>query len=400
MARHRTPAVGLHPCEADLTAFAVGRLSGLRVALIEQHVNLCERCSAIVAGSPSDEFVDRLRQADGGEPADSQTHWRHTSAFSKNGGRIDASLRLLPSELQQHSRYEFLRLLAEGGMGAVYLARHRLTGSLLAIKTIRPQLGANSAAIGRFLREAAIAGKLNHPNIARVWDAETLGETAILVMDYVPGKTLAQIVSIRGPLPADEACHYIRQIALGLQHAKDQAIVHRDIKPQNVIISRPDGVVRILDFGLGRLIDEERTRFRLTKDDQVLGTPDYMSPEQAREAKSADIRSDIYGLGCTFYFLLTGEPPFGGSSAIEVLVRHETEAPRSVRTLRRDVLGEVSDLVERMLAKDPDQRPQSPKEIACHLSDYIRADPQVSDRRGALVGRVFNRTFGRQLIHC
>lgn len=357
-----------HPCEADLAAFAVGRLSGLRVALIEQHVIQCDRCAAVVAQSPGDEFVDRLRRAERAQPAAEQTLSWHKPRSIDDAGRIDGNLNSLPIELQQHPRYEFLRLLAQGGMGAVYLARHRVTGSLLAIKAIKPELAANRDAMSRFLREASIAGQLEHPNVARVWDAEQLEDTAILAMDYVPGKTLAQIVSARGPLPVDEACHYIRQIALGLQYASEQGVVHRDIKPQNVMVSSPDGSVRILDFGLGRLVDERRTHFRLTKDDQVLGTPDYMAPEQARDAKTADVRSDIYSLGCTFYSLLIGEPPFGGSSAIEVLTRHDHERPAPVHSLRRDVPRELSDLVERMLAKNPDGRPQQPKEIVQLLS--------------------------------
>lgn len=356
-----------HPCEADLAAFAVGRLSGLRVALIEQHVLECDRCAAVVAQSPGDDFVDRLRCAERGQPADEQTLTWHKPR-STDDGQIDGNLSSLPVELLQHPRYEFLRPLAQGGMGAVYLARHRVTGRLLAIKAIKPELAANRDAMSRFFREARIAGKLEHPNVARVWDAEQLEDTAILAMDYVPGKTLAQIVSARGPLPVDEACHYIRQIALGLQHASESGVVHRDIKPQNVMVSSPDGSVRILDFGLGRLVDERRTHFRLTKDDQVLGTPAYMAPEQARDAKSADVRSDVYSLGCTFYSLLIGEPPFGGSSAIEVLTRHDHERPTPVHSLRHDVPGELSDLVERMLAKNPDGRPQQPKEIVELLS--------------------------------
>ena len=275
----------------------------------------------------------------------------------------------MPVELREHPRYEFLRLLAEGGMGAVYLARHRVTGSLLAVKTIKPELAASRETLDRLLREANIAAKMDHANLARVCDAEQLGETAMLVMDYVPGKTLDQLVATKGPLPVEEACHYVRQVALGLQFASDLGVVHRDIKPHNVMVSPPGGSVRILDFGLGRLVDEQRTRFRLTKDDQILGTPDYMAPEQARDPKSADIRADIYALGGTFYFLLTGEPPFTGSSAIEVLTRREQQPPPAVKSMRPDVPGELSDLIARMLAKDPDERPQQPKEIIELLSE-------------------------------
>lgn len=370
MGQRVAPTDNEHPCEADLTAFAVGRLTGLRVVLIERHVNRCERCAALVARSPGDEFVNLLRHAQKARQGDAQTRSWHKSPLGDHDGRADASLANPPAELHRHPRYECLRLLAEGGMGAVYLARHRVTGSLVAVKTIRPHLAASDQTIDRFLREAKIAGKLNHPNIARVLDAEQLDTTAILVMDHAPGKTLAQLVAAKGPLPVEEACHYVRQIALGLQHAHEQGVVHRDIKPQNVMVL-PAGGVRILDFGLGRLVDEQRTRFRLTKDDQVLGTPDYMAPEQSRDAKSADTRSDIYALGGSFYFLLAGEPPFAGASAVEVLTRREQQPPPDVRSLRPDVPRELSDLIARMLAKDPQVRPQQPSEIVELLSNHI-----------------------------
>jgi serine/threonine-protein kinase len=200
-------------------------------------------------------------------------------------------------------------------------------------------------------------------------------------------------------LPVAEACEYVRQIALGLQHAADQGVVHRDIKPHNLMIvdcglqiaelkdnSAPcheatsslqseipnpkSEIVKILDFGLGRLVDLGRDATRLTTEGQILGTLTYLSPEQAANSAAADIRSDIYSLGCTFYFLLAGAPPFHGRNAAQLLNNHASQQPLPIRSLRSDVPAPVSDLLDRMLAKQPNQRPQQPRDIALALSPY------------------------------
>ena len=145
-------------------------------------------------------------------------------------------------------------------------------------------------------------------------------------------------------------------------------MVHRDVKPQNLMLMMPQGVVKILDFGLGRLVDEERTHGRLTAHEDILGTPHFIAPEQIRDSRSADIRSDIYSLGCTFYYLLAGEAPFRGSNPLELLDKHATESPPSIRSLRHDVSVEVDALIRSMLAKEPRDRPQSPAEIVAALA--------------------------------
>ncbi len=369
-----------HPSGAVLTAFAVGNLGEAQFALVERHVSGCDRCATIVADAPRDAFVDRLLAAE-------QSHWA-----SRNGSGATAAGKLAPlaNELRDHPRYEMLRLIAEGGMSWVYLARHRLTQSLVAIKSIKPECAVSGELTARFLREARLAARLSHENVVRVLDAEQCGDTAFIVMEHVPGRTLAELVAVNGPLPVADACRYVRQIALGLEHASELGVVHRDMKPQNVVVVPDTDTARILDFGLGRLTDEHRVQTRLTRDNQILGSPDYMAPEQAQHAKSADVRSDIYSLGCTFYFLLTGRPPLEADNVVDLLTKHASETPASLVSVRPDVPRNVAKLVNRMLSKDPRNRPQSLGEIARALDAHASrpaADYNLSAGRLPALGR-------------
>ena len=203
----------------------------------------------------------------------------------------------------------------------------------------------------------------------------------ILSMEFVAGETLAQIVARRGPLPVSEACEHVRQVAVGLAYAEQQGVIHRDVKPQNLIFDPQTRLVKILDFGLGRLVDEHRSGTRLTREGDILGTVSYISPEQASDSREADSRSDIYSLGCTFFFLLSGFPPFRGKNPVEVLKKHKEEAPPSIRMLRPDVPSEIAGLVDRMLAKDPSSRPQSSGEI---VSALTLDEPIANSEKGPL----------------
>lgn len=364
-----------HPVEADLVAFAVGRLPTLRAELIELHVTQCEQCAATVAKSPRDPFIERLRAAQrarqpvGAGPSVFQEIANdETPKGDGSETRGDPNFERLPPALRQHPRYRIIHLLARGGMGDVYLAEHRTVRNLVALKTIKPELATDRDSVLRFLQEARLAGKLAHLNIARVLDAEEVGETAFMAIEYIEGKTLAQIVAKRGPLSVEHASNYIRQVALGLNHAHRRGVIHRDIKPQNVMLAESNGIVKILDFGLGRLTNDQRSRAGLTREGDRLGTPDYMAPEQVRDARSATIVSDIYSLGCTFYFLLTGRPPFAADSILELLSKHETERATPIGSLRPDVPANITGLIERMMAKEPRHRPQTPQEVAAALS--------------------------------
>jgi serine/threonine protein kinase len=217
-----------------------------------------------------------------------------------------------------------------------------------------------------------IAAQLDHRNIVRAYDAERAGDLQLLAMEFVEGQSLAELVTKKGPLPIAYACNYVLQAALGLQHAHERNMVHRDIKPQNLMLTTK-GVVKILDFGLARLRSERRTSNELTRDNAMMGTPEYIAPEQAQDSKKADIRADIYSLGCTLFFLLTGRPPFRGSDWLAVVMAHLKDAPPPLENWRADVPPELADLVTRMLAKDPAARLQTPKEVAEALLPFTKS---------------------------
>jgi hypothetical protein len=191
-------------------------------------------------------------------------------------------------------------------------------------------------------------------------------------MEYVAGLSLADVVQKKGPLPIAHACHYVRQAALALQHAHEKGMVHRDIKPHNLMLT-PKGAVKVLDFGLAKVRSEQAAGKHATSADVVLGTPEYMAPEQAVNTKGADIRADIYALGCTLFHLLTGGPPFAGETPLAVVMAQMQAAPPAVEALRPDVPADLADLVRRMLTKDPARRPQTPKEVAEALLPFTKA---------------------------
>jgi tRNA A-37 threonylcarbamoyl transferase component Bud32 len=288
----------------------------------------------------------------------------------------------LPPVLVRHERYRIVRQLGQGGMGAVYEAEHLVMQRSVALKVINRAYTANEAAVERFRREVRAAAKLHHPNIVTAFDAENVGETHFLVMEYVAGESLARVVKERGPLPIQEACDYVQQAALGLQHAHERGMVHRDVKPDNLMLT-PDGTVKVLDFGLAALTAERGTN-GLTETNVVMGTPDYMAPEQAEDARKADIRADVYSLGCTLYFLLTGSVPYPAATPVQKILAHREQPLPSIRQKRPEVPPELAAVVARMLAKQPRDRYQTPAEVAAALTPFTQ--PPAAKRRRRLVG--------------
>jgi serine/threonine-protein kinase len=270
--------------------------------------------------------------------------------------------------------YVLLDLLGEGGMGQVFKARHRHMQRIVALKVIRKERLASEAAVKRFYQEAQAAAQLQHPNIAIAYDAGPAGNTHYFAMEYVDGQDLSRLVRDSGPLPAALACEYVRQAALGLQHAHERGLVHRDVKPANLLVSGADpeaAVVKVLDLGLARL--QGLGEKALTQSGQVLGTPEYLAPEQALDARSADGRSDLYSLGCTLHFLLTGRPPFGGESLAQVLLQHQIAEPEVPAGGWGDVPAGVQAIVRKLLAKKPEDRIQTPAELAEALAPFCGA---------------------------
>lgn len=269
------------------------------------------------------------------------------------------------------SNYLLLERLGEGGMGTVYKARHK-NGSVVALKVIRKERGGNTTFIRRFSREIQASSRLNHPNIVRTLEAQQSGDVHFMVMEYAEGTDLAKQVKEHGPLPVPQACDCIRQAALGLQHVLENGLVHRDIKPSNLLITRA-GVVKLLDLGLARMeTDAGESLSTLTQEGSVLGTPEFLAPEQARSATKVDIRADLYSLGCTFYFVLTGKVPFPGGTLAEKLIRHQIDHPRPVQELQPRVSPEVAAMVARLMAKEPAERYQTPGQLADELGRLLK----------------------------
>ncbi len=273
--------------------------------------------------------------------------------------------------------YVLLDKLGEGGMGTVFRARNWKLGQVVAVKLIRPERLAGADAVRRFRREIKVAAQLDHPNVVRALDADEVNGTHLFVMEYVEGQPLNKVVKRRGPLPVAEACDYVRQAALGLQHAFERGLVHRDVKPANLLLT-PAGTVKVLDMGLARKAEADGDdTSTLTREGTVMGTPNYMAPEQGLDARSADIRADSYGLGCTLYYLLTGRVPFPGGSLAEKLMRHQLREPEPIEALRPDVPPAVAALVRRLMSKDPAGRPATPADLANTLASL----PPVARRR-------------------
>jgi serine/threonine-protein kinase len=284
-------------------------------------------------------------------------------------------------------QYRLLDELGRGGMGRVFKAEHRTMSRLVALKVLAPNLLQTDRALELFLREVRAVAQLIHPNVVTAFDANEVGGRYYLVLEYVDGPNLDQLVRRQGPLPVGQAADYVRQVALGLQAAHSLGMVHRDIKPANLLIQLRGldgtaalGVVKISDFGLARLHvpgtdDAETGATIVTRDNTVMGTPDYLSPEQARSLHRTDIRSDLYSLGCTFYFLLVGEAPFPGGNTLEKMIRHTTEAPKPLALRRPDLPPAVAAIVERLMAKHPDDRFQTPAELAAALAPFAVSGP-------------------------
>ena len=233
----------------------------------------------------------------------------------------------------------------------------------------------NSQAVReRFLREVQSAAKLQHKNIVTAYSAMRLGANIVLAMEYVEGDDLAKVVKSYGRLPVANACYVIYQAALGLQHAHERGMVHRDIKPANLILAREGtmAVVKVLDFGLAKLASEGQSDSGLTREGQMMGTPDFIAPEQIRNTQSADIRADIYSLGCTFYYLLTGGPPFHSEHVWDVYQAHFSMNAGPLNLVRPDVPVELAALVAKMMAKAPVRRFQTPAEVAQAITPFIQ----------------------------
>jgi uncharacterized protein (TIGR03067 family) len=428
--------INMHPAPKQLAAFRLGKLDAYELEDIERHVAECDSCCRSLKSLPDDSFISLVRQSN-------STTLAHDSTPGADKGEPtwdqDATLALaeaaIPVDLLDHPRYQILEKLGNGGMGVVYKAQHRLMERVVALKVLNSKLLDRPASIERFHREVKGAARLIHPNIVTAYDAEQAGASHFLVMEYVPGISLARLVDEQGPMPVSVASAYIRQAALGLQHAFECGMVHRDIKPQNLMVVQPtrdhpsrdregaleqrrdregavnpsrdlplpfgrgSEVVKILDFGLARFVSETVVEdvgpnagmweedepvgilpHKLTQASTLMGTPEYIAPEQAQSASSADIRADIYSLGCTFYQLLAGHAPFPHGSAGQKVRAHLEETPKPLAEIRAQLPAELVKIIERMLAKDPATRFQTPAEVAEAILPFTQVAPKPTEK--------------------
>ena len=287
--------------------------------------------------------------------------------------RIQPPLAVSPANIGQTlvgnrlEHYELVEFVGGGGMGAVFRAIDTRLGRTVAVKVLSRD-STDEETIRRFQNEAQSAARLDHPNIARVYYVGEDHGWNFIVFEFIEGVNLRDIVDRSGPLPLGDALYYTLKVAEALAHSSARDVVHRDIKPSNVLVTA-DATVKLVDMGLARLHQVESSSDDLTASGVTLGTFDYISPEQARDPRAADVRSDIYSLGCTLYFMLTGRPPFPDGTALQKLIRHSGEEPDDVRLLRPDLPPRVAGLLSKMLAKKPAQRHQSADELAADIAN-------------------------------
>jgi serine/threonine protein kinase len=340
----------------------------------------------MAAPSSIDEFLDLIRKSSVVEDKRLDTYMQQLRAnktlpteVSKLAGLMVRDGLLTHFQAEQFllgkwrrftiGKYKVLERLGSGGMGSVYLCEHKFMRRRVAVKVLPAAKAEDPSSLERFYREARAAAALDHPNIVRAYDIDQDENLHFLVMEYVDGASLQEIVKKFGPLNILRACHYIRQAAIGLQHAHESGLVHRDIKPGNLLVDR-GGTLKVLDMGLARFFHDEEDILTKKYDENVLGTADYLAPEQALDSHSVDIRADVYSLGSTFYFCLTGSPPFSEGTVAQKLIWHQTRQPKPVRSQRPEVPEALAAVLEKMMAKDVGQRYQTPAAVVEALTSW------------------------------
>jgi len=366
----------------EIAAYMLGTVDDDKLDAVGDHLADCPRCQEIAKemDSASDKLTDLLR---GPKPADdfsSEPECQQvlpkvkkigdtlfgSSETSREGTAGDELT--LPLRLG-----EYLLLERIGGhMGDVYKALHTTMDRFVAVKVLPAKALADQQAIGRFQQEMKAVGRLEHPNIVRAYDAREIEGKHVLVMELVEGKNLSNVVDSSGRLSVADACEVVRQAAVGLQYVHEKGLVHRDVKPSNLMLT-PEGQVRILDLGLARFRAHRPSAKEMTGVGQAVGTPNYMAPEQVADSRQVDTRADVYGLGCTLYKLLSGRAPYDDpryEHTLDILTAHLSEPVPSIKAVRPDIPDELAAVVDRMLAKSPSDRFATPGQVAAALAPF------------------------------
>lgn len=371
----------VHPNRSELAALLLGELSADSEANISSHVEECPDCQSVVEtlDKLDDTFVANLRKSATIEPLEispacagvlrlaAEFPLGTTDATGNGGTRMNSDP---PAAILD---YQLGEPIGQGGMGTVYKALQTHLDKIVAIKVLPPDRLQDPAAVARFRREIRAVGKLDHPNLVRALNAGEVEGRYYLAMEFVDGLDLSRLVNRLGPLPISGACELIRQAALGLQHAHEHGMVHRDIKPGNIMLSQ-QGTVKVLDLGLALLPQQEV--HELTSTGNVMGTLDYMPPEQGGDSHQVDIRADIYSLGATLYKLLTGHAIYHGrqyTTPVQKIRAIATEPAPPIQARRADVPAELGDIIHRMIARNPADRFSTPAEVAAVLAPFAEA---------------------------
>ncbi len=371
------------PTPAELAAFLSDELPAPTMDEIGAHVSSCKSCDAAVRRMDAVthskfRMPPRSSQNNVGPSDPTLPDYPHVLASSRSLPPTQVHY-VVPKPPERLGQYRIMERLGQGGMGTVYRAEHARLKKFFAVKILSASQMWDHRAVARFQLEMEVVGRLDHPNIVRATDAGDVDGLHFLVMELIEGSNLAKLINRCGPLPVPVACELVRQAALGLQHAHENGLVHRDIKPSNLMLST-SGQVKVLDLGLAllRSNDPNPNDDELTGAGEVMGTAEYMAPEQWTNTHAVDIRADIYSLGCTLYALLAGDPPFSGverKTFMRLMTAHQTEAAPPITTRRPDLPAQLVALLDRMLAKNPTDRPATPGKVASALKG-------LSDERG------------------
>ncbi len=349
--------------------------------------------SGLVEPAAQERLVDKVREKCGGELPENPR--RLAAAFRRSGLLTEwHTEKLLASKYKGFflGKYKLLGHIATGGMSSVYLAEHTRMHDKRAIKVLPKTRVKDASYLARFQLEAKAIASLNHPNIVLAYDIDNIDDVHFIVMEYVDGVDLNVLVKRDGPLDFAVAADVIAQAASGLDHAHSKGVIHRDVKPANLLLDS-QGRVRLLDMGLALVTAGDDESLTVANNENVLGTADYLAPEQALNSHTVDHRADIYGLGCTLYFLLTGKPPFSDGTLAQRIAKHQTVMPPEIRTLRPDCPGELAGICVKMIQKDPAYRYQSAKDVAEVMRRFTVATPR-GERVSATTGSPTSTEIG------